>query len=107
MQRPRFLRGMLPYGVRTFLWQASRLTSDRLPSRIIYHDRHRRKENHGYALIRPSPGAEAGTRGRMSPPIDTCSIRIRRVLFLFLIGSIYSFKPMREKKLFLRRQKRF
>src|SRR4029453_7545685 len=29
---PRILRGMLPYGVRTFLQQALRLTSDHLPS---------------------------------------------------------------------------
>lgn len=29
---PRVLRGMPPYGVRTFLWPALRLTSDRLPS---------------------------------------------------------------------------
>jgi hypothetical protein len=29
---PRVLRGMLPYGVRTFLQQALRLTSDHLPS---------------------------------------------------------------------------
>ena len=43
----------------------------------------------------------------MSSPIDTGSIRARSVLFLFLIGSVYGFKPMREKKLFLRRQKRF
>jgi len=32
LRRPRLLRGMLPYGVRTFLQQASRLTSDHLPS---------------------------------------------------------------------------
>src|SRR5437764_6296135 len=32
LQRPRFLRGMLPNGVRTFLWRIPRLTSDRLPS---------------------------------------------------------------------------
>src|SRR6266480_2478830 len=31
-RRPRFLRGMLPYGVRTFLQQALPLTSDHLPS---------------------------------------------------------------------------
>jgi hypothetical protein len=36
-RRPRVLRGMLPYGVRTFLCQALRLTSDRLPSSRIYH----------------------------------------------------------------------
>ena len=30
--RPRFLRGMLPFGVRTFLWPALRPTSDHLPS---------------------------------------------------------------------------
>jgi hypothetical protein len=29
---PRILRGMLPYGVRTFLQQTLRLTSDHLPS---------------------------------------------------------------------------
>jgi hypothetical protein len=32
-QRPRTLRGMPPYGVRTFLQQVLRLTSDHLPSR--------------------------------------------------------------------------
>ncbi len=32
VRRPRVLRGMLPYGVRTFLQQAKRLTSDHLPS---------------------------------------------------------------------------
>jgi hypothetical protein len=37
-RRPRLLRGMLPYGVRTFLQQASRLASDRLPSCTIYHN---------------------------------------------------------------------
>jgi len=36
-RRPRVLRGMLPYGVRTFLWRALLLTSDHLPSRGIYH----------------------------------------------------------------------
>jgi len=35
LRRPRVLRGMSPYGVRTFLQQASRLTSDHLPSMII------------------------------------------------------------------------
>ena len=37
-QRPRVLRGMPPYGVRTFLWLALRLTSDRLPSVGLYHN---------------------------------------------------------------------
>jgi hypothetical protein len=32
LRRPRVLRGMSPYGVRTFLQQALRLTSDHLPS---------------------------------------------------------------------------
>src|SRR6266404_7687043 len=32
LRRPRVLRGILPYGVRTFLQQALRLTSDHLPS---------------------------------------------------------------------------
>ena len=36
-RRPRVLRGMPPYGVRTFLWPALRLTSDRLPSVRLYH----------------------------------------------------------------------
>jgi hypothetical protein len=36
-RRPRVLRGMLPYGVRTFLWRALLLTSDHLPSRGTYH----------------------------------------------------------------------
>jgi hypothetical protein len=31
-RRPRILRGMLPYGVRTFLQRISRFTSDHLPS---------------------------------------------------------------------------
>jgi hypothetical protein len=31
-RRPRFLRGMLPYGVRTFLQRILRFTSDHLPS---------------------------------------------------------------------------
>src|SRR5437660_9450798 len=34
-RRPRVLRGMLPYGVRTFLWRILRFTSDHLPSRTI------------------------------------------------------------------------
>jgi hypothetical protein len=34
-------------------------------------------------------------------------IRAIRGLFLFLIWSVYGFKPVREKELFLRRQKRF
>ena len=32
LQRPRVLRGMLPYGVRTFLQRIFRFTSDHLPS---------------------------------------------------------------------------
>src|ERR1700745_231522 len=32
LRRPRVLRGMSPYGVRTFLQRALRLTSDHLPS---------------------------------------------------------------------------
>jgi len=32
LRRPRILRGMLPYGVRTFLWRTLQLTSDHLPS---------------------------------------------------------------------------
>jgi hypothetical protein len=32
LRRPRILRGMLPYGVRTFLWRILRFTSDHLPS---------------------------------------------------------------------------
>src|SRR5947207_15817947 len=34
---PRVLRGMLPYGVRTFLCRAVKHVSDHLPSRAIYH----------------------------------------------------------------------
>src|SRR3954469_620965 len=34
-RRPRILRGMLPYGVRTFLQQTLRFTSDHLPSAHI------------------------------------------------------------------------
>jgi len=45
LRRPRVLRGMSPYGVRTFLQQASRLTSDHLPSRTIYHNQPGRKEH--------------------------------------------------------------
>src|SRR3981081_951102 len=33
--RPRVLRGMPPYGVRTFLQQILRFTSDHLPSQVI------------------------------------------------------------------------
>jgi hypothetical protein len=43
LRRPRVLRGMSPYGVRTFLQQASRLTSDHLPSRLIYHNQESKK----------------------------------------------------------------
>src|SRR5438128_2422970 len=32
VRRPRLLRGMLPYGVRTFLQRTLRFTSDHLPS---------------------------------------------------------------------------
>jgi hypothetical protein len=35
---PRVFRGMLPYGVRTFLWRTLRLPSDHLPSRGSYHN---------------------------------------------------------------------
>jgi hypothetical protein len=35
--RPRVLRGMLPFGVRTFLWGTLRPTSDHLPSPESYH----------------------------------------------------------------------
>src|SRR3979409_1449074 len=41
---PRVLRGMLPYGVRTFLWRALLLTSDHLPSRQTYHSSGGEKE---------------------------------------------------------------
>jgi hypothetical protein len=34
-RRPRILRGMLPYGVRTFLQQILRFTSDHLPSVVF------------------------------------------------------------------------
>src|ERR1700693_5826906 len=37
LRRPRVLRGMLPYGVRTFLWEILRFTSDHLPSQEPYH----------------------------------------------------------------------
>src|SRR5438270_10909580 len=37
--RPRVFRGMLPYGVRTFLSRALRRVSDHLPSRKGYHSR--------------------------------------------------------------------
>ncbi len=37
--RPRVLRGMLPYGVRTFLSRASPRVSDHLPSIAGYHSR--------------------------------------------------------------------
>src|SRR4051794_35222320 len=40
--RPRVLRGMLPYGVRTFLSEL--LRSDHLPSRLSYHSLGRGKE---------------------------------------------------------------
>jgi hypothetical protein len=43
-RRPRVLRGMLPYGVRTFLWRALLLTSDHLPSRALYHGLEKQKE---------------------------------------------------------------
>src|SRR3954447_9340409 len=38
-RRPRVLRGMLPYGVRTFLSRASPRVSDHLPSIAGYHSR--------------------------------------------------------------------
>ena len=38
LRHPRILRGMLPYGVRTFLWRILRVTSDHLPSAGIYHE---------------------------------------------------------------------
>src|SRR5206468_3509602 len=56
---------------------------------------------------RPSPGAEAA-RGDpcllQSTPVRSA---VRRVSFLLLIWSVYGFKPMREKELFLCRQKHF
>src|SRR5438067_12384685 len=48
-RRPRIVRGMLPYGVRTFLQQVAAnagLTSDHLPSLIPYHKLCRKKESH-------------------------------------------------------------
>src|SRR6266576_2745957 len=40
LRRPRLLRGMLPYGVRTFLQRTLRFTSDHLPSaRNLTQDR--------------------------------------------------------------------
>lgn len=40
-RRPRVFRGMLPYGVRTFLSES--LRSDHLPSRANYHSRRKRQ----------------------------------------------------------------
>ena len=51
LRRPRVLRGMLPYGVRTFLKQASRLTSDHLPSALILAQFGIRKRTADYADI--------------------------------------------------------
>ena len=42
-QPPRVLRGMLPSGVRTFLWRKFLHASDHLPSPATYHIRQRRK----------------------------------------------------------------
>jgi hypothetical protein len=42
LRRPRVFRGMLPYGVRTFL--SGLLRSDHLPSRGIYHRLEKQKE---------------------------------------------------------------
>ena len=42
LRRPRVFRGMLPYGVRTFLSEL--LRSDHLPSRGIYHRLEKQKE---------------------------------------------------------------
>jgi hypothetical protein len=44
---PRVLRGMLPFGVRTFLWPALQPTSDHLPSPAIYHKQESRKAGRG------------------------------------------------------------
>src|SRR5439155_12391075 len=38
LRRPRLLRGVLPYGVRTFLWRTLLPASDHLPSCVTYHD---------------------------------------------------------------------
>ena len=54
-RRPRVLRGMLPYGVRTFL--SGLLRSDHLPSQGTYHNLEARK-----------PGIEP----RISPMLNLC-----------------------------------
>ena len=53
-QCPRLLRGMLPYGVRTFLWRTLLLSSDHLPSRGTYHRLGKQKE--GINLEARKPG---------------------------------------------------
>jgi hypothetical protein len=58
LRRPRLLRGMLPYGVRTFLQRILRFTSDHLPSRSIYHNQRIAKVR--INLEARKPGKELG-----------------------------------------------
>jgi hypothetical protein len=55
-RRPRVFRGMLPYGVRTFLWRALRSTSDHLPSRGSYHGLGTKERRDRSSNKRPTTG---------------------------------------------------
>jgi len=63
LRRPRVLRGMSPYGVRTFLQQASRLTSDHLPSGLIYHNQESMKGRNNLEAMKPGRNEEGRKRG--------------------------------------------
>ena len=76
---PRILRGMLPYGVRTFLQQALRLTSDHLPSTRSLTQRPEKKT--------------AANKGKAGSRFQSAVI--------FLLTHTESFCPMSEKKFLL------
>jgi hypothetical protein len=50
-KRPRFIRGMLPFGVRTFLWSDSRQPSDRLHGQRLVPLRHNVKSETSPAIM--------------------------------------------------------
>ena len=78
--RPRFLRGMLPFGVRTFLWPALRPTSDHLPSaEKIAQDSYAGREEKALRCLNcrtgASPGQDLGNRsGRPTMRARVCAV---------------------------------
>jgi hypothetical protein len=68
--RPRVLRGMLPFGVRTFLQQTpkvSAFTSDHLPSSVFYHSTSKRKLQRAREAYAPRVRASTSSRSQTLP----------------------------------------